>query len=431
MKSRRSDHRPSSTTKTVDLDARRAARLEEDLAAAGVKRPLSPDFAAEVLYALFPPVHERLTPNFGALTYTPYAFRSEGVTWVQMRLPLESTIGGFDRLGNVTERQAARQLCDGYSTFLLADVAEPDNLLAATHPVTELDLVNLGREGIYAVQRTGDGKVKLFLPEFLAVHDKNAWAVRPYSREMADPIRSAAAVFSDVGERLLDLAVHVLSPANVGATMVWLLDDQAVDSPCLNKSHATPVEPLDVSTTVAYPALRSLCSQNDRAVVVSTDGRLLSFGVELVAAPGTPALVTDGGTRHNSAANASNAEDRAVFYVVSSDGPVSVFYAGVKIATFVYGQWARECPTCEGSGRVVIKQEVDSSRTDSSTRGDAASIECPNCDATGRRWFQGPIVPDRASPPRRRQVVHKASDRSPQGPSPVPDDLFGHEPRRD
>lgn len=358
-------------------------RMAVDLNAAGVPAPLSPDFASEAKYALYPPVHERSVPVFGAMTTTPYGSWSEDVLWVQMRLPLGLPVDDLSRVGAVPDLSSARQLCDGYNTFLFAERSESQNILGFRRPVTELDLVDLQFDhGISTVQRTGDGKVKLFLPEFLAVHDRNVWSVRPYSRQMVDPINSATG--SQAGRKLLDLAVHVLSPANVGATLVWLLDDDALDSTCFGIEHAVDLEPFNAVAPVAFAALRSLCAQNDRAVMISERGLALRYGVELRSRPES-AVKTDGGTRHNSAASASNEEPRAAFFVVSQDGPVSVFFRGRKIASFQYGQWSAECGECAGERKVHA-------RTD---KGQDVEVPCPVCDATGTVWSEGPIVPER------------------------------------
>ena len=226
---------------------------------------MAPTFADDVLYALFPPIHERLVPNFGAMTLDPLGYEYDGIEWAQPRLPFPVSIVGI-KVGSLVDPVAGRQLCDGYTTFWMTQDGCASSIVALDSPATELDLVDLQhRHDVSTVQRTGDGKVKLFLPESLAVHDKNAWSLRPYSKQMAAPIRSARNLGSDIGERLLDLAVHVLSPANVGATLVWLLDDTASASTCFGTDHRKDVSPFGIGTSSSFLAVRSLCSQNDRS----------------------------------------------------------------------------------------------------------------------------------------------------------------------
>lgn len=335
----------------------------------GVALPLASHFAEEILYALFPPVHERQVPNFGALTLEPFGQESDGKSWVQLRLPFP--IQGLEPIAELWDVSTARQLCDGYSTFHLCD---SHRIATVPSPATELDLVKLQFEqNVTAVQRAGDGKVKVFLPDFMAVHDRNTWRARPYSRRMAEPLRSAHRLTSGVGDRILDLAVHVLSPANVGATIVWLLKPDTATTKSLGVDHRRDIESLSVTHMRSLAAVRSLCSQNDRAVVVDVDGNVIAYNVELVWPPG-PALQVEGGTRHNSAANASKADADAVFFVVSSDGPVSLFFSGQRIASFESGSVQTACSECGGSG-----QSRDKSK-------------CDSCGGSGRAWVLSPMV---------------------------------------
>jgi hypothetical protein len=101
----------------------------------------------------------------------------------------------------------------------LIDATEP-TVVGANRPLDELSLSELQREqGYSTVQRTGGGAVKVFLPDVILVHERNAWTAKPYSRDMVWPLLPHVADPSYL-DHLLDMAVHVLSPAGIGATLV-------------------------------------------------------------------------------------------------------------------------------------------------------------------------------------------------------------------
>jgi hypothetical protein len=121
----------------------------------------------------------------------------------------------------------------------------------------------------------------------------------------------------------------------------------------------------------------------DRAVLVDPDGDLAALNV-LLLAPGIPdELRFDGGTRHNSAGRFSAAEPHALGFVVSSDGPVTVFQAGDVIASLkaaIYLETrSRECIDCHGSG--LVSQVT-------STSGANVHRQCGTCGGAGAVEWQ-------------------------------------------
>jgi DNA integrity scanning protein DisA with diadenylate cyclase activity len=248
--------------------------------------------------------------------------------------------------------------------------------------------------GYSTVQRTGDGKVKVFLPDLIAFHEKNAWTVKPYSRHMSRPLRRLG--MPPAAQNLLDLAVHVLSPSNVGATLVMSTPDELVGPGIMAKR--TAVEPL-VAEPRSYGAIRSLAAQHDRAMAFDIDGRLLAYDIELTCDDDHRDLIVGGGTRHNSAARASASQPEILVVVVSSDGPVSVFLQGERIANFEQARWFVPCTTCDGIGTIP----ADVPDTDEP----APPVNCATCAGTGKLWESEPIYqpPVRKSAPPRRPVA--------------------------
>lgn len=115
----------------------------------------------------------------------------------------------------------------------------------------------------------------------------------------------------------------------MGTTLAWWVD----------KTTPVPAGAIDVSAsgiTIAdgtcFAALRSLLRQHDGAAYCSPDGQVLSIGTHLQYTKSAEQFIPQvGGTRHTSAQRHSFDEPRVVVFVVSEDGPVSVFSDGVKV----------------------------------------------------------------------------------------------------
>jgi hypothetical protein len=132
--------------------------------------------------------------------------------------------------------------------------------------------------------------------------------------------------------KLLKFAYHVLSPWQIGSTLVWLLDD---NDPF--KSAGIDLEPLRlrIDTQLNTPSLSfaaHLLAQHDGATIVAQDGRLLRTGIHLTASNLAHEIVKPlRGTRHTSAKRASFDHPNTVVVAVSSDGPVTIFSDGMSI----------------------------------------------------------------------------------------------------
>lgn len=370
--------------------SRRLQYLTSELKSIGVHRTLDSKFLDEILYAMYPPVHERKVPLFGAMTRVPYGpeiyrVRGRTITALQLSLPF-SLAPRLTALWSPTDANAARESCDGQAAFLLIELSGPPVVAGLSDRADELNLSTLQREeGISTVQRTGDGKVKLYLPEFLATHDRNVWTAKPYSNEMAWPLAQLGN--GRVAQAVLDLAVHVLSPAGIGATFVWVLSGEPYKRAIFDEASARRVEPLATGERQHFPLIRSLAAQNDRAIVLDHSGAVVATGVGLKWSPPSEGIQAEGGTRHNSAAKSSHSDPGVAIVVVSADGPVSVFFRGRRIASFVIGARVYDCDACQGTGKV---QAVETAVVAGRGRHSDAQA-CRECDGTGNIWVEGPI----------------------------------------
>jgi hypothetical protein len=192
-----------------------------------------------------------------------------------------------------------------------------------------------------------------------------------------------------VGQRLLDLAVHVLSASNVGATLVWCRRASGDPSPALDFAKAEGVQKLSLHDDLAFPLVRNIAAQNDRAIVVDAVGQVTAIGVTLVA-PVEVTVTTDGGMRHNSAVKASTVDDQSVFIVASADGPVSVFFGGRKVASFTRAEWMTSCRGCGGHGWAEVAPADGTSELE--LQEGPWMVQCERCQGQGEHWSSGPII---------------------------------------
>ena len=284
---------------------------------------------AELDYARFPQRHEREFPTYGALIV------DEAEGWIS-RSSLQ-TIGP-----DGTPLRALRLLADGRQSFVLFSAAD---ILLATFAAAhdrESDLVRFQRESsrdLVIVQRTAHGVVRVYSDAALIVWDGARWWERPYAEAYAsDVLRSVPDCSNEVLSAILEFCIHTLAPAPTGAAVVWLLDHHGADT----LGHVRrPVPRLELPALSmldprTHGALRQLLSQVDGATLVDRQGRVIEAGVHLTGSDRSAELIRPRpgrGTRHGSARRFSYDESRTVVFVVSEDGPVTVYSDGAIIAS--------------------------------------------------------------------------------------------------
>ncbi|HSL57125.1 MAG TPA: diadenylate cyclase [Acidimicrobiales bacterium] len=343
---------------------RRRRRLGEELADESVPVPLDGELGATLLaeldHARHPEVHEGTASPYGALVLPPDRDLWTGADTQPVVLGLEHI-----------ELADAQRFADGRSTFVVHVVGGGSALVALRRPVVhESALVELGRgTGAYVVQRTDTGRVRVVCPDGIVTWDSVRWTFKPLAEQYAAPLRR---LLPNVSRRaldgLLELAVHRLSPAGVGATIVWTLDDDAPEHrPGIDLGAAVPSPALRVDDDAHHAALVSAASQLDRAVLVGADGLVTRFGVGLLNSARAEARVPPlGGTRHTSARRYSYDDPAAVVIVVSEDGPVTVLRGGAPAAEV-------RIDPCATSIRV-------SPPPIGSAAGSIAEVRCPRCE---------------------------------------------------
>jgi DNA integrity scanning protein DisA with diadenylate cyclase activity len=317
----------------VVLESGALRRLAEELEEDGVRLPVDEPLQVRILdeldYARRPPVHETRRPQYGAIVLPPNRSLLVGGDLVELH-----DLNGYDP-------DRARSFADGRSTFLVHLDGTTDARLALAHfrrsVSLEADLVEIQEATeAYIVQRTLLGRPRLFMPEAVVDWNGRQWTTRPNASALLEPLSKVVPYASyDVLRGLLELCVHWLSPGRVGATLVLRLDgDEPSKDPAYGFDGATsfPSPRLSVRARHHFAALYAAMGQTDLATLVDADGSVRYFGVGLSVSAQADLLVSDPrGMRHRSARRFTFDHPDTVAFVVSEDGPVTVFSDGAPV----------------------------------------------------------------------------------------------------
>jgi DNA integrity scanning protein DisA with diadenylate cyclase activity len=280
----------------------------------------------ELEYARRPPLFERRVPIYGSIV-----------------VPDDRSLIESGELVDLVDLDAmpldiARRFADGRSTYLVRQPDRPLLLACFRRSVQyEADLVEIQADiGAIIVQRTVMGITRAFTDTGAVEWSGYRWTNRPNARSQHEALQPLLPeVDKPVLAGLLELAVHWLSPARVGATLVLSGDH---DETGLDLEHSVVAPALTVTTRYHYPALFVALMQTDLATIVDPDGRVRRLAVGLRATPEAGSTVDDErGMRHRSAARYTFDQPGALAVVVSEDGPVTVFLQGHALSECIAG----------------------------------------------------------------------------------------------
>lgn len=231
-------------------------------------------------------------------------------------------------------RDMARTFADGRSAFVVNRHEESPVLVCFDRPVQyEAELVHLQEvTGARIVQRTAVfGQVRLFADRRVISWDGQRWSDRPTAAALLDTLcQSAPDLDPAVAHGMLDLAVHWLSPARVGATIV--VHEQGFEWASMDVATKFHAPNLSIKNRQHFPALFASLQQHDLATLVAADGSVAYLGVGLRSSAAAEAAVdSDRGMRHRSAQRFSYDHPSTTIAVVSDNGPVTIFRAGRAI----------------------------------------------------------------------------------------------------
>jgi DNA integrity scanning protein DisA with diadenylate cyclase activity len=243
---------------------------------------------------------------------------------------------GFDLVRSGGTVDDVRPYADGRASYVVRNPEDPHAgvLACFDRPLQyEADLVLLQEAtGALVVQRTPMlGVTRLFQPGQVVAWDGRGWSSRATAHDV-QPLLCAEVpeIDPEVALGMLTLAIHWLAPTRAGATLV--LTDEVVSS-SYDMAGAERPPGLTITNRRHLPALWSCLLQRDLATVVALDGSVRAVGVGLLAGvpDDDPTAAGDHGMRHRSALRWSVEHPQAVVAVVSTDGPVTIYRAGVPM----------------------------------------------------------------------------------------------------
>ena len=133
---------------------------------------------------------------------------------------------------------------------------------------------------------------------------------------------------------LLRLTYYFLSSRNIGTTLVWRVREPEERTIEGLSNRGLDVRELGLSTNgeSEYSVIEHLLKYRDGAAIIGPTGNVESVGTHLIYGDDAAEKIqSDKGTRHTSAKRFSFEHDETVVFVVSQDGPVSIYSDGYKV----------------------------------------------------------------------------------------------------
>lgn len=344
-----------------------------------------PAVLAELSYALSPVLHEGKLQPYGFISIE----KSNGSA-------IKSTC---EKL--LIDLPEARRVADGCHGFSIFKSGQFHGVFIPNYAAyTELQLVQLQQElkAMIGITDT-NGVTKLFCNAGLFIHQYRSWQKKPcINRALHNICRCAPQANSETLKDLLDFCFHDLSPRKIGATLVWCLAEPSADE-WENMRPNFTLQGIEarVGSDRSVAVLRHLLAYTDGAAVLDARARAIGVGAQLKYSEVSKRLIeAHTGTRHTSAQRFSYDFARGIVFVVSSDGPVTVFSDGMSV-TDLETRFTDETPTekveelltseaalpscstevtCQGCEKRLKIQEMDSDEFKKQER----LLHCPVCN---------------------------------------------------
>ena len=274
---------------------------------------------------------------------------------------------------------ALRTLADGRRTFVVYSGNSAPKLLVLDNAISDeirlLELSDLA-EGI-AIKRDISGTVRIAQDGSLWLVENRRWDCKLPIFEHVHLVQECLVSMPRSLHRsmvsLLRMTYYTLSSRNVGTTLVWRV--KGPEQLVLNGLSTTGLDLRELNLSVndesALSRIEHLLKYNDGAVIVSPEGVIEYLGAHLLYKEDTATKISeDGGTRHTSAKRFSFEHSEAIVFVVSQDGPVSIYSDGYKVTEMAANLGSR---VSLGLKKLVPEKagDVDNHIVD---------VKCPNCD---------------------------------------------------
>jgi DNA integrity scanning protein DisA with diadenylate cyclase activity len=282
---------------------------------------LEEEIAAELARCFDPVIFEQAIRPYGAI--------------VAREMPHLARLGRILDTTGLTH-EIIRSLADGRSTFVLAVKNEPLRLLLTDERIdTDQDYASHAAwvDGLI-ICNNGEGTVRIVSVSSVTLVEGRRWIAKDLVFEAAEDIMDVVpASNGEVVRRILEITHHRISPHRIGATLVYQLEQPARPTRRRDEGIALDTLGISVLNESEEPLLLHQVRYRDGALLIDRTGRLLASNVILRPTKASEqAVPVTGGTRHTSAARHTYDCPDVLAFVVSIDGPVTVFSDGLRIA---------------------------------------------------------------------------------------------------
>jgi hypothetical protein len=261
--------------------------------------------------------------------------------------------------------EVARRLADGFHAFVTYVRADRFLGLLCFDPplIDEARLVEVALDLKGMICRVDTRAcVSLYLGAGIASCENRQWSLKPHVQSILEAVTQCVPRADKITLRkLLEFCYYKLSPSRIGATIVWCLREPTRGEMQKMRPQVN-LQPYDLDLTVSNDAavITHLLSNTDGALIVDEATKALGATAHLQYSRKSERLIkATEGTRHTSARRFSYDVPKVVVFVVSSDGPVSVFSDRVKVG------YLAVLPTADvaaGLKKVVPQKKRDVSR---------------------------------------------------------------------
>jgi DNA integrity scanning protein DisA with diadenylate cyclase activity len=309
---------------------------------------LQDEIASELALCLDPFIHEQDIRPYGAI--------------VSREMPHIDRLGTLIPTGGV-EPAVIRSLADGRHSVVLRVQGEPPRLLLLNESMdTDQDcaLHAVWVDGVILCN-DASGIVRVVTDSSVTLVEGRRWIAKNLVFEAAEDIVDIVPA-SDIRivRRLLELTHHRISAHRVGATLLYLLGDNPRPTSRRGEGVALAALELSVLNENEEPLWIHLARYRDGALLIGDDGRLLAANVIMRSSRSSESAVTAiGGTRHTSAARHTYDCPDVLAFVVSTDGPVTVFSDGKRIAELKAASPPLPRKTAERIGELIALRDAE------------------------------------------------------------------------
>ena len=248
--------------------------------------------------------------------------------------PPESSIA--EPITNDLDEHEVRRAADGRTLLVSRCPGASPRLLRLRAPVrNDRDCETLVCETSGVLIRADDaGRMSVFTPEAASyLHGQHMWT-RPHMSGILEALTSAArAADPETLRSLAHLAYWHISPARIGATLIYELTRATPDSAGFGGVAVESLR-LNVNETAHRSGILHQVHYRDGAAVFDSHGTLRRAGVILVSSAAAIASVgpVTGGSRHHSAAWHSYDHSDVLCFVISRASHVTVFSGGRDVS---------------------------------------------------------------------------------------------------